>query len=371
MTFGVEDAGKEGGNGKQPERILDRFDSDNLANLLFEEAPCYLSILDPELQIIKANRRCREDFATPYTRHCYQAYKDKDGICPDCPARITIEESRIFDSEEVLTDRSGNPVNVFCRTAPIKDEGGKVAGVLHMSVQAGKGETLQHDVLAFESQISAVSHGIKGLLTSMDGGMYLWDSGLDKSDAKRMEKGLNIVRRNLHRLKHFAHDIIYYIRRRDFKYEQFDVSGIMKRVAGSFAEEARQSNATINVTEPAENLKVNADFRAIESALSNLVASSIEDCRSDTREVEHAVRLSAQTEGGWVVFEVSDNGVGMDSDTLEKIFSLFFNPKGIESSGIGLFVANKIARAHKGGIDIRSSPGEGTTYNMRIPLTRS
>lgn len=366
----MEDAGQEGKGKKQPEQTLDRFDAGAFANLLFEEAPCYFSILDPHLRIIKANRRCREDFATLYTRHCYQAYKDRSEICPDCPARVTLEESRICDSEEVLTDRSGNPVHVFCRTAPIKDDSGKVAGVLHMSVQAGEGEVLQHDVLALESQISAVSHGIKGLLTSMDGGMYLWDSGLEGSDPKRMEKGLDIVRRNLHRLKHFAHDIVYYIRRRDFKYEKLDAFEIMKKVAESFGEEARRSNAKINVLEPAENLTVSADARAIESALANLTASSLEDCRADNRDIGHEIRLCARVENGWVVFEVSDNGVGMDPETLDKIFSLFFNPKGIESSGIGLFIANKIARAHKGEVDIQSAPGEGATYRLRIPPAR-
>jgi len=367
----MEDAGREGGSPRRPEGAADdRFDTGTFADLLFEEAPCYFSILDPDLRIIKANRRCREDFATLYIRHCYQAYKDRNEVCPDCPARTTLEEGKICDTEEILTDRSGNPVHVFCRTAPIRDNAGDVAGVLHMSVQAGEGEVLRHDLLALESQISAVSHGIKGLLTSMDGGMYLWDSGLENSDPRRMEKGLNIVRRNLHRLKHFAHDIMYYIRRRDFRYEDFDASEIMKRVADSFGEEALQANTTIKVIEPAEKSGARADVRALESALSNLVASSIEDCRSDRRDIEHEIRISSRADGGWLVFEVGDNGVGMDPETLEKIFSLFFNPKGIESTGIGLFIANKIARAHKGEMEIESAPGEGTTFRMRIPLAR-
>jgi len=366
----MKNAGQEGEDKRQPPRVFHRFDAEAFANLLFEEALCYFSILAPDLRIIKANRRCREDFATLYSRRCYQAYKDRDEICPDCPARVTIEEGRICDSEEVLTDRSGNPVHVFCRTAPVRDDAGAVAGVLHMSVQAGEGEVLQHDVMALESQISAVSHGIKGLLTSMDGGIYLWDSGLEGSDPQRMEKGLNIVRRNLHRLKHFAHDIMYYIRRRDFQYEEFDASELMKKVADSFREEARLAGAAIKVNEPAEKFKAKADTRALESALSNLVASSIEDCRSDKRDIAHEIKIVARLENGWVVFEVSDNGVGMEPEALDKIFSLFFNPKGIETPGIGLFVAYKIARAHKGDIDIESAPGKGATYKMRIPLAR-
>ena len=59
------------------------------------------------------------------------------------------------------------------------------------------------------------------------------------------------------------------------------------------------------------------------------------------------VSVTARDAGGLVRFEVSDNGVGMDQETVEKAFTLFFSSKGT-GTGLGLFIAHKIAQAHGG-----------------------
>jgi signal transduction histidine kinase len=72
-----------------------------------------------------------------------------------------------------------------------------------------------------------------------------------------------------------------------------------------------------------------------------------------------------------VQFEVEDNGIGMDRETQEKVFSLFFSSKGSEGTGLGLFVANKIAAAHGGNIQVESRVDEGTRFIVTIPKTRA
>jgi signal transduction histidine kinase len=72
-----------------------------------------------------------------------------------------------------------------------------------------------------------------------------------------------------------------------------------------------------------------------------------------------------------VQFEVEDNGIGMERETQEKVFSLFFSSKGNEGTGLGLFVANKIAAAHGGKIQIESRINEGTRFIVTIPRTRA
>ena len=68
-----------------------------------------------------------------------------------------------------------------------------------------------------------------------------------------------------------------------------------------------------------------------------------------------------------MVFQVSDNGIGMDEETMQKAFSLFFSAKGMSGTGLGLFIANKIVRAHGGEIDMESEPGTGTTFRVVLP----
>ena len=342
--------------------------SDHLFRLLFEEAPCYCCILDRELNIVAVNRECRQSFTTPYSRHCYQVFKGRRDVCPDCPAVTTLDEKRVSESTAVFTDRSGREVDVICRTIPIANDAGDVTGVLHMSLRAGPGEKLQLAMTSLDSQIGSVSHGIKGLLTAMGGGFYMWDTGLESKKPERMEKGIRVVRRSFQRLQHLAHDVLYYVRDRRMFIESLDGTTILKKTADEMREDWSFAEARIVLSDdlPA-SVAFEADRRALSSMLVNLIVNSLEDCRKDKRDIDFRVELSVKEEQDFVLFEVADNGIGVDRDTQEKLFSLFFDPKGIEAAGMGLFVTNKLARAHGGSVKIESEPGKGTRYELRLP----
>ena len=79
------------------------------------------------------------------------------------------------------------------------------------------------------------------------------------------------------------------------------------------------------------------------------------------------VRVTGDPE--MVRYEVEDDGLGMDQETQEKAFSLFFSTKGT-GTGLGLFISHKIARAHGGDIDLYSKLGEGTKFVVTLPRVR-
>jgi signal transduction histidine kinase len=260
---------------------------------------------------------------------------------------------------------------VICRTAPLRDNGGRAKGVLHMSVRAGQGEDLQQAMTAFDSQVGAVSHGIKGLLTAMAGGFYLWDTGLKNNRPERLNKGFHVVRRSFHRLQRLAHDVLYYVRDRRLHMEPLDGIEMIKELKHDLKDDAEYARTRIVLHEdlPSE-LPMEGDLRALRSALSNLVISSLHDCYTDKRKIDHLVTISAREEGDHALIEVTDNGPGMGPETRGKIFSLFFNPKGIEAAGVGLYISNKLVRAHKGTMKIESEKGKGSRYIMKVPLHR-
>jgi len=71
-----------------------------------------------------------------------------------------------------------------------------------------------------------------------------------------------------------------------------------------------------------------------------------------------------------VEFEIEDNGIGMDQETREKAFSLFFSSKGVKGTGLGLFISNKIAQAHAGSIHLESVVDRGTRFIVKLPRHR-
>ncbi|MDH3886090.1 MAG: HAMP domain-containing histidine kinase, partial [Desulfobacterales bacterium] len=66
-------------------------------------------------------------------------------------------------------------------------------------------------------------------------------------------------------------------------------------------------------------------------------------------------------------FEINDNGIGMDRETRESLFTLFFSSKGNKGTGLGLFIADKIIDQHGGKISVESKPGRGSSFKIEIP----
>lgn len=72
---------------------------------------------------------------------------------------------------------------------------------------------------------------------------------------------------------------------------------------------------------------------------------------------------------GQVTIEISDNGVGIEPENLNRIFDPFFTTKDVgKGTGLGMHIAYKIIRKHKGNIRVESTPGEGTTFFIQLPV---
>jgi hypothetical protein len=81
--------------------------------------------------------------------------------------------------------------------------------------------------------------------------------------------------------------------------------------------------------------------------------------------------LATESENSTVLVEVTDNGVGIPADHLNKIFDPFFTTKGTSrGTGLGLAVTYGIIREHSGKIDVESAAGKGTTFRLEIPAAR-
>jgi signal transduction histidine kinase len=78
--------------------------------------------------------------------------------------------------------------------------------------------------------------------------------------------------------------------------------------------------------------------------------------------------LATRCAGDLAVIEVTDNGPGIARELHERIFDPFFTTKDPDQgSGLGLAIAFDIARDHGGLLDVRSRPGEGATFTLRLP----
>jgi signal transduction histidine kinase len=79
------------------------------------------------------------------------------------------------------------------------------------------------------------------------------------------------------------------------------------------------------------------------------------------------LRTGIQADQAWL--EVSDNGCGMPAEIQRRIFEPFYTTKPVgKGTGLGLSISWEIIQRHQGAIDVRSAPGQGTTFRITLPL---
>jgi PAS domain S-box-containing protein len=342
-------------------------DSQERYRILFEEVPCYISIQDENLRIVDANRFHREAFGTAFGSYCFDVYKHRDKECQPCLVRQTFKDGQVRMHEEVVTNQNDEPINVLVCTAPVRNADGQIERVIEMSTDITQIRQLQDKLTSVGLLIGSISHGIKGLLNGLDGGIYLVNSGLKKNDQGRITQGWDIALRNVERIRSMVMDILYYAKDREPDFQQVDVADFLSDVCGMFKDKADKLDIDFEYAIAPGLGQFEADRQAVRSLLVNLIENSMDACRIDSQKDKHWVKVNATGEPEQIVCTISDNGIGMDRETREKAFSLFFSSKGAGGTGLGLFISNKIAKAHGGRLSIESEDGHGSTFTVTMP----
>jgi Signal transduction histidine kinase len=86
------------------------------------------------------------------------------------------------------------------------------------------------------------------------------------------------------------------------------------------------------------------------------------------------IEVSVGEEGNMAMFQVADTGIGIGPKDLDHIFNRFYRvakDDSLPGSGLGLSIVKAIIEAHRGKIEVRSKPGEGSVFTVYLPLARS
>ncbi len=338
---------------------------------LFDEIPGYVIVLDREYRIQAANKGFRQDFDWDEGQEgrCYQLLKKKDFQCPDCPVAKTFESGEAHQSELEYTDREGENRKLMGWTSPIRDPSGGVDQVMVMSTDISRIMDLKDHLSSLGLMVGSVSHGIKGLLTGLDGGVYMLDSGLSKDDPRRIAEGLDLVKLMAGKIKNMVLDILFYTKERELDFGDIDIYRFSRNLAKTIQDRAKQQGILFeaDIPETLQGQTWRIDGEQLQVALVNILENALDACAEDGGKPTHAVWLTVQIEADELIFAIRDNGTGMNAETQEKIFTLFFSSKASRGTGMGLFITQKIVSQHGGRIAVDSQPGMGTRFTVRIP----
>jgi FixJ family two-component response regulator len=339
---------------------------------LFEALPGYVTVHDTEFRITSANRRFRDDFDyDPGTaKICYELVRGRTAPCENCPVASTFADGKSHESELTYNTRSGKACHLFAWTTPLREKTGKVGGAMLMATDISPILDMRDHLSSLGLMIGSVSHSIKGLLTGLDGGVYVLDKGFAKDDANQIGEGLDMVKTMVGRIKNMVLDVLYYAKERELEKAPCKVTDFAEETASIVRPRLAKPPLTLDCKFAPELADVvfTIDEDQLRSALVNVLENAVDACRENVNEPHPRIIFSVAIEKKDVVFDIQDNGIGMSDEVQAKIFTLFFSSKSTQGTGIGLFITQKIIHQHGGEITVTSQPGKGAHFQIRIPL---
>ncbi len=232
-------------------------------------------------------------------------------------------------------------------------------------------EKMEAERLAVVGQtVAGLAHGVKNLITALEGGMYMLNTGLQKSKIDRIQKGMEMLVRNIERISMFVKAFLSYSKGREIQVKLSNPEEIAREVVELYSAKAGDLGVKLEIDQPGDIAPALIDYESMHECLTNLVGNAIDACQISDDEGGCLVIVRIFEKDEVIIYEVFDNGCGMDYEVKQKAFTTFFTTKGLGGSGIGLLMTKKIVQEHGGKIDLESEPGHGTTFRIRLPRNR-
>ena len=285
-----------------------------------------------------------------------------------------------FETTRVRKD--GTRIQVSLTISPIRDHTGAVVGTAYsgrdISEQKRVEEKLQQTQKLESLGILAggIAHDFNNLLTGILGNASLLTDLVASAAARTLAE--NVIQA-AERAAHLTRQMLAYSGRGRFLIQTLQCSQQVREITALIGASIPK-NVQLRLALDDELPLIEADAGQFQQLVMNLVINGAEAVGTTAGTVTISTGLEEATEreiaqmtfggdlkpGRCVSLEVRDTGCGMDAETLARIFDPFFTTK-FTGRGLGLAAVLGIVRGHQGGVNVRSAPGRGTTFQVLFP----
>ncbi len=343
---------------------------------LWDQVPVSISVIDRSFHIIEANRCFANTYGEWRKRPCYEIYKGRAERCENCAAAETFEDGQVRIREETGIVRDGLQTYYLVHMLPLVRPSGELPYIIEMSTDITAYKVLEKEKLEAErlaavgQTVAGLAHGIKNLLMGLEGGIYVFRSGMQQADSERMVKGWAMLDENIARISTFVKEFLEFAKGRVPKVHLVSPNQIAQQVFDLFEHKAELAGISLRSDFQPNLPYALMDEDGIHTCLVNLVSNALDACEISDKS-DRSVVLSTGDEDGVLVFKVSDNGTGMDYEVKKHVFTNFFTTKGSDKgTGLGLLTTKKIVQEHGGRVSYESAEGEGSVFRLQFPRDR-
>ena len=158
----------------------------------------------------------------------------------------------------------------------------------------------------------------------------------------------------------------------DLNLKPLHVHEVIKDVVDNFTLQLADKNGMVELDLEAQTDLIDADEIHFSNLVNNLVDNAVKYAKENTPPV---IKLSTQSNGKHFTMRIEDNGIGMNRDTVKRIFEKFYrahtgNVHNVKGFGLGLSYVKTMVEAHDGDIRAESTLGKGSTFTIDLPLKK-
>ena len=278
----------------------------------------------------------------------------------------TIRNKEIRQLEVRLHKREGGWGLFDSVLTPIVDESGSVihvVGVARDITEKKKAEELllKSEKLSVVGELAAgVAHEIRNPITTIKGFVQLFQQGSTKPEY------FDIVSEEFIRLEEIIGDFLGLAKPKEINLKKSNAQDLLTYLKKLIISETNRNNIQFTIDIEAGLPEIMCDLNQMKQVFINLVKNSIEALPTGGG----VVKVTATVDRSSVLFSVSDNGVGISPERIERLGEPFYSNKE-KGTGLGLMVSYRIVKEHQGTITIKSELNKGTTVEVRLPAVKS
>ena len=355
---------------------------------LMDTIPQLVSWKDPKGMYLGANQTFSEFFGieTPkgmISKKTQDVIVDNDYVQWSVEAdRDVVEKQKEYRKQrKKIIDYNGNTGWLEVNKVPLRDQGGRIIGILTTAENVTKEQNLEKQLLqsqkmeAIGTLAGGIAHDFNNILTSILNSteLALSDVETGTQTAKDLERVLKAARRGSQVVK----QILSFSRPSKEGFRPTDLTIVCQEVL-SLMDASLPSNISIHSTIPATRILVEADPTQIHQVILNLCTNAYHALKENGGRIHvHVEEAEVDAEladsmnidpGAYMKISVTDDGRGIEPKILDNIFDPFFSTKDItEGTGLGLSVVHGIVKSHRGGVRVESRLHEGTQFEIYLP----
>jgi PAS domain S-box-containing protein len=277
--------------------------------------------------------------------------------------------TREISRDDLVRVSGGEEISLELRLTPF-EVGGEPQGTIIFARDITKQKTLEDERNEF---ISLASHELRTPLALAEGNLSLAMAPSAGELTDKQSELLKKTYRNVRHLSAIVADLTTLDQADkgllDVELERTDIGDVIKHLVADYLPQAIEKgvNLTFQV-DPGTKPVVTSKFRLVE-ILTNFLTNSIKYTPKGGSAV---VKVIPDAHSGGVIVSVSDTGVGISSTDKQKIFDKFYrsedyHTRETEGTGLGLYIAKKLAARLNGEVWLESEMGKGSTFYLRVP----